>query len=38
MSRIGRKPVAVPDGVTIEFESNNKVTVNGPKGVLSRAF
>ncbi len=38
MSRIGRKPVAVPDGVTIEIESNNKVTVNGPKGALSRAF
>ncbi len=38
MSRIGRKPVAVPSGVTLEIESNNKVTVKGPKGALTRVF
>ncbi|MDD7268020.1 MAG: 50S ribosomal protein L6 [Lachnospiraceae bacterium] len=36
MSRIGRLPVAVPAGVTVEIADNNKVTVKGPKGTLSR--
>ena len=36
MSRIGRLPVAVPAGVTVEIAENNKVTVTGPKGTLSR--
>ena len=34
MSRIGRLPVAVPAGVTVEIAENNKVTVKGPKGTL----
>ena len=36
MSRIGRLPVAIPAGVTVEIAENNKVTVKGPKGTLSR--
>ena len=36
MSRIGRLPVAVPAGVTVEIAENNKVTVKGPKGTLMR--
>ena len=34
MSRIGRMPIAVPAGVTVEIAENNKVTVKGPKGTL----
>ena len=36
MSRIGRMPIAVPAGVTVEIAENNKVTVKGPKGTLTR--
>ena len=36
MSRIGRKPIAVPAGVTVDIAENNKVTVKGPKGILER--
>ena len=38
MSRIGRMPIAVPAGVTVEIAENNKVTVKGPKGTLSRVL
>ena len=38
MSRIGRMPIAVPAGVTDEIAENNKVTVKGPKGELSRVL
>ena len=31
MSRIGRLPVAIPAGVTVEVAENNVVTVKGPK-------
>ncbi len=34
MSRIGKYPVAVPDGVTIQLEGQN-LAVKGPKGELS---
>jgi len=35
MSRIGRLPVAIPQGVTFSFaEAHHKVTVKGPKGEL----
>ena len=34
MSRIGRMPIAIPAGVTVEIAENNKVTVKGPKGTL----
>ena len=36
MSRIGKMPIAVPAGVTVDIAENNKVTVKGPKGELSR--
>ena len=32
MSRIGRHPVAVPAGVTVEIKENNHVIVKGAKG------
>ena len=35
MSRIGRMPVVIPAGVTVEIAEGNKVTVKGPKGQLS---
>ena len=39
MSRIGRLPVAIPAGVEIQVdEKENKVTVKGPKGTLTRTF
>ena len=38
MSRIGRMPIAVPAGVTVEVAENNKVTVKGPKGTLERTL
>lgn len=36
MSRIGKKPISVPSGVTITVGENNYVTVKGPKGTLSQ--
>ncbi|MDR0903179.1 MAG: 50S ribosomal protein L6, partial [Ruminococcus sp.] len=36
-SRIGRKPVTVPDGVEIKIDGSS-VTVKGPKGTLSQTF
>ena len=38
MSRIGRLPVAIPDGVTVNIAEGNKVTVKGPKGTLERVL
>jgi large subunit ribosomal protein L6 len=38
MSRIGRMPIAVPAGVTVEIAENNKVTVKGQKGTLERVL
>jgi len=35
MSRVGRKPVAIPKGVTIKVD-DGKVVVKGPKGELKR--
>ncbi|WP_042171422.1 50S ribosomal protein L6 [Paenibacillus gorillae] len=35
MSRIGRKPIQVPNGVSINLD-NTVITVKGPKGTLSR--
>lgn len=37
MSRVGKKPIIIPDGVQITNESNF-VTVKGPKGQLARQF
>jgi large subunit ribosomal protein L6 len=38
MSRIGKKPVEIPAGVTITLASNNEVSVKGPKGELKQAI
>ena len=37
MSRIGKKPVTIPSGVTVDV-NGNKVTVKGTKGMLTRTF
>jgi large subunit ribosomal protein L6 len=37
MSRIGKKPIEIPAGVTITID-NSTVTVKGPKGELTRSF
>jgi len=38
MSRIGKKPIEVPESVTVTLEENNVVTVKGPKGELKNKF
>ena len=38
MSRVGKMPIAIPAGVTVDIAENNLVTVKGPKGELSRQF
>ena len=38
MSRIGKKPVVIPAGVTVEIAAGNVVTVKGPKGTLTNTF
>ena len=38
MSRIGRMPIVVPAGVTVDIAENNHVTVKGPKGTLERTL
>ncbi|MBR5271954.1 MAG: 50S ribosomal protein L6 [Clostridia bacterium] len=37
MSRIGRKPVEIPAGVTVDVDGST-VTVKGPKGTLTQTF
>ena len=38
MSRVGRLPVAIPNGVTVTVTPENVVTVKGPKGELTKAM
>jgi len=38
MSRIGKKPVEIPNGVTITVNAENVVTVKGPKGELKETI
>lgn len=38
MSRIGRMPITVPAGVTVNVAEGNVVTVKGPKGELTRSL
>jgi len=38
MSRIGKKPVVIPAGVSVEIAEGNVVTVKGPKGTLTNTF
>jgi len=38
MSRIGKQPVTVPNGVTVTVGKDNVVTVKGPKGELKQSI
>jgi large subunit ribosomal protein L6 len=38
MSRIGKKPVEVPAGVTVTLSKDNQVVVKGPKGELKESI
>ena len=37
MSRIGKLPIALPQGVTVNISDANVVSVKGPLGELSQA-
>jgi len=37
VSRIGKQPIAVPDGVEVKVDGS-QVSVKGPKGALTRSF
>lgn len=36
MSRIGKLPIAIPAGVTVNVNNENMVTIKGPKGTLTQ--
>src|SRR6476469_1758175 len=38
MSRIGKKPIEIPAGVTVTIADDNTVTIKGSKGELTRSF
>ena len=38
MSRIGKMPISVPNGVTVTIGAENLVTVKGPLGTLEQKF
>ena len=38
MSRIGKKPVLIPKGITVNVSNDNIVTVKGPKGELKQTI
>jgi large subunit ribosomal protein L6 len=38
MSRIGKKPVAIPSGITVTVGADNTISVKGPKGELKQAI
>ena len=38
MSRIGRMPITVPAGVTVNIAEGNVITVKGPKGELTQSL
>ena len=38
MSRIGKKPIVIPAGVTVTVKDGNVVEVTGPKGTLTNTF
>ena len=38
MSRIGKMPIDIPAGVTVQVRANNEVTVKGPKGTLTKVL
>ena len=38
MSRIGQRPITVPNNVEIVIDANNNVSVKGPKGQMNASF
>lgn len=38
MSRIGKKPITIPAGVTVSVGKDNVITVKGPKGELKQSI
>ncbi|MFT8887278.1 MAG: 50S ribosomal protein L6 [Ethanoligenens sp.] len=38
MSRIGKQPIEIPNGVNVTLTEGNTVTVKGPKGELTQSF
>ena len=38
MSRIGKLPIPVPDGVEVALETGNRLSVTGSRGTLQRTF
>lgn len=38
MSRIGKKPITIPGGVTVTVSPANEITLKGPKGQLTEAI
>src|SRR6202140_2624161 len=38
MSRIGKLPIPVPDGVAVALETGNRLSVTGSRGTLQRTF
>ena len=38
MSRIGKLPIPVPDGVEVALEAGNRLSVTGSRGKLERTF
>ena len=38
MSRIGKMPVVIPAGVSVELKDGNTLSVKGPKGTLERTL
>ena len=38
MSRIGKQPIVIPAGVTVNIDDTNMVEVKGPKGTLKQAI
>lgn len=38
MSRIGRTPIVIPQGVEVKISDGNVISVKGPKGTLSRSL
>ena len=38
VSRVGKRPVEIPKGVTVSVAGDRTVTVKGPKGELERTF
>lgn len=38
MSRIGKAPISIPNGVTVTLKADNVISVKGPKGELTKSF